>query len=193
MTYCSINYFCSQQNETTMKALVMGLGQSANRLDGYDYYIGLNDCRLKCDAIVCVDPPSVFKGERLKYMMKDTTPMYTCCNDWVHYRPNVRPIQLTKHRSNIEQLHLKQAYPHSITSAYVGVVHAYFMGATEIGINGVDLYGHPSLGTLTKITKVVDDFMKLDQALQSKGVSMYLATDMFGALTGKLMSYRSRV
>jgi len=178
--------FVRSKTKQHMKALVMGLGESANRLDGYDYYIGLNDCRLKCDAIVCVDPPRIFTGGRIKYMMQDTTAMYTQCNEWISYRSNVRPIELTKHRHDISELHLKQQYPHSITSAYVGVIHAYFMGATEIGINGVDLYGHKSLGTLPKITRVVDDFMKLDKALRTKGVRMYLATDMFGAVTGKI-------
>ena len=169
-----------------MKALVMGLGESANRLDGYDYYIGLNDCRLKCDAIVCVDPPRIFTGGRIKYMMQDTTAMYTQCNEWISYRSNVRPIELTKHRHDISELHLKQHYPHSITSAYVGVIHAYFMGATEIHLNGVDLIGHKSLGHPDKIARCQKDFAALRDELKRLGIELCLATDKKGALTNIL-------
>jgi hypothetical protein len=169
-----------------MKALVMGLGESAKRLDGYDYYIGVNDCRYKCDAIICVDPPEVFKDGRLKYMISDNTPMFTQVQSWAMVRENVKSIKLTNSRSDLTNIHLKQDYPHSITSPFVAVVHAYFMGATEIGINGVDLYNHKSLGSIAKINKVVNDFMSLRDELKTKGVRMYLATDMFGALSGKL-------
>lgn len=169
-----------------MKALVIGQGYSREKLDGYDYYIGVNDCRFDVDCVVCVDPPHRFDGERFRHMMIDKKPMFTNVPIWGGLRPNVTSIELTKRRSDISELHLKQNYAHSICSPYVAVVHAYFMGATEIGINGVDLFGHKAFDTPEKIARVQTDFSKLATALNKLGVSVYLATDKIGALTNIL-------
>jgi hypothetical protein len=169
-----------------MKILVIGLGSSAARLDGYDYYIGVNDCPFDVNALVLVDPPRVFRDDRKQRIINHPAILYTDCLEWHAYRNNVVSFERCRYRSDVSGLGNKDKYPYSICSPFVAVVHAYFMGATEIHLNGVDLIGHKSLGHPDKIARCQKDFAALRDELKRLGVELCLATDQKGALTNIL-------
>ena len=154
--YPRILYLRSHNSE--MKILVIGLGSSAAKLDGYDYYIGVNDCPFEVNALICVDPPRVFRDYRKWAIINHKAILYTDCLEWHAYRNNVIGIERCRYRSDVSGLGNKEKYPFSICSPFVAVAHAYFIGATEIHLNGVDLIGHHSLGHPDKIERCKKDF-----------------------------------
>ncbi len=164
-----------------MKALVIGLGESKRFISGYDLSVGVNDCPFNVDHLVCVDPPRIFQGQRLDAIVNHQAAFYTTEHDWMQLRSG-ELIKRYKFRSDVSQLGLDSTYPVSICSPFVAVVHAYMMGASEIHLNGVDLYGHHSLGTPEKIERVQKDFAALKRRLNQLGVKLGLSHSQNGAL-----------
>jgi hypothetical protein len=60
------------------------------------------------------------------------------------------------------------------------------MGATEIHVNGVDIYGHHALDRPDKIEIIRKSFRELRDRLAGLGVPLLLATNKDGALQGVL-------
>ncbi len=133
-----------------------------------------------------VDPPRIFSPERRKQIIEHPARLVTSCLEWHGYRQNVQSIQLTNRRFDLTLLHRKESYPHSVLSPFVAVVHAYFMGATEIHVNGVDIYGHHALDRPDKIEIIRKSFRELRDRLAGLGVPLLLATNKDGALQGVL-------
>lgn len=156
-----------------MVALVTGLSDSKYYSDDYDLTIGVNDCPFPVDHLICADHPNVFKPERLKVIVKHPAKFFTHIGTWQQLR-KTELIKLAGNRSNVIDLKYKEGYCHSICSPYMAVVHAYYQGATEIHIAGVDITGHPNLGTPDKITIIKRDFKKLYDELERLGCKVYL-------------------
>jgi hypothetical protein len=156
-----------------MIALVTGLSESKHFSRDYDLTIGVNDCPFPVDHLLIADHPSVFKPNRLRTIMNHTAKLYTHISNWNAIR-QAELIKLSDRRSNISELKDKDKYCHSICSPFMAVVHAFYQGATEIHIAGVDITGHPNLGTPDKIKIIKRDFDALYQELKKNECDLYL-------------------
>lgn len=165
-----------------MIALVTGLSDSKYYSSDYDLTIGVNDCPFPVDHLICADHPNVFKPDRLKTIVNHPGKLYTHIGTWQQLR-KCELIKLAGNRSNVIDLKYKEGYCHSICSPYMAVVHAYYQGATEIHIAGVDITGHPHLGTPDKITIIKRDFKRLYDELERLGCKVYLiSSNPYGVL-----------
>lgn len=156
-----------------MKALVTGLSASKYYSTNYDLTVGVNDCPFPVDHLIICDHPRVFGLERLDIIKQHDGWLFTHLRDWSHVR-QAEIIQLTDVRSDVSELHKKNRYCHSISSPYIAVVHAFYCGATEIHLAGVDLVGHHHLGQPHNIAKCQTDFGKLADELKRNGCELLL-------------------
>jgi len=138
---------------TLNKIAVLGLGQSISlflKEPPFDFSltVGVNDIyrHVKTDIIVCVDRPSAFTPERLRFI-NDATPKYFYSQmvDWDR-RPDFRKINIISGYPD-RGLNLNQpGYWKSYCSPFIAVQVAYRMHeANEIHLFGVDLTNHPHL------------------------------------------------
>ncbi len=156
-----------------MTALVTGLSDSKYFSDSYDLTVGVNDCPFPVDHLIVCDSPSVFKSDRKQAIINHKAELFTHLQSWKQLR-QANLIRLTSIRSDVSQLNKKDLYCHSICSPYIAVVHAYYMGATEIHLAGVDITGHPNLGKDYMIAKIRNDFAKLHYELKRLGCDLKL-------------------
>jgi hypothetical protein len=99
--------------------------------------------------------------------------MFTHIHTWAELRP-INRIELAPKRSDVSQLSKRILYPHSISSPFIAVVHAFYQGATEIHIAGIDLTGHHFLGKPENIIKCQRDFKMLHTELSRLGCYLSL-------------------
>jgi hypothetical protein len=156
-----------------MIALVTGLSDSKYFSRDYDLTIGVNDCPYPVDHLLVADHPSVFKPDRLRTIMNHPAKLFTHIPQWNKLR-QANMIQLAPKRSNVAQLKNKVNYCYSVCSPFIAVVHAFYQGSTEIHIAGVDITGHPNLGTPDKIKIIKKDFAALYQELKKYACDLYL-------------------
>jgi hypothetical protein len=156
-----------------MKALVTGLSESRYFANGYDLTVGVNDCPFPVDHLIVCDHPRVFKPERLEVIKNHPAKMFTHIRDWGNVR-QINLIELAPIRSDLKQLEGKSLYCHSISSPFIALVHAFYQGATEIYLSGVDLVGHHFLGKPENIIKCQRDFKMLHEELTRLGCKLKL-------------------
>lgn len=156
-----------------MIALVTGLSDSKYYSADYDLTIGVNDCPFPVDHLICADHPNIFTPKRRIIIKEHPAKFFSHINTWKELR-QTELIELSGSRSSIIELKYKKGYCHSICSPFIAVVHAYYQGATEIHIAGVDITGHPNLGNPDKITIIKRDFKKLYDELERLGCKVYL-------------------
>jgi hypothetical protein len=169
-----------------MKALVTGLSKSKYWSNDYDLIVGVNDCKFPVDDLVSCDHPRVFNAERLKVIVANKAEMYTHIRDWGELR-DITLIELAPIRSDVSCLTGRTLYAHSICSPYIAVVHAFYKGATEIHLAGVDLVGHQHLGKDENIAKSRKDFRALQIELLKQGCKLKLIRSIpDGAMLGVL-------
>lgn len=156
-----------------MTALVTGLSDSKYFSDSYSLTVGVNDCPFPVDHLIVCDNPSVFPISRKQTIINHKAKMFTQLNSWRQLR-SAQLIRFTTQRSSVTQLYKKDLYCHSICSPYIAVVHAFYMGATEIHLAGVDITGHPNLGKDFMIEKIQKDFKALHLELKKNGCELKL-------------------
>jgi hypothetical protein len=156
-----------------MKALVTGLSASKYYSPKYDLTVGVNDCPFPVDHLIICDHPRIFRPERLDVIKDHPGWLFTHIRDWSHVR-QAEMIVLSDKRSDVSMIYKKERYAHSISSPFIAVVHAFYCGATEVHLAGVDLNGHPHLGQPHNIMKCQDDFKALDLELRKNGCELKL-------------------
>jgi hypothetical protein len=154
-----------------MKVAILGTGLSVNEyLPVYDFSIGVNDIwkYVKCQAVVCLNPPKDFTPERLKIINE--------CTPEVFYSNMV----IWDTRKDFQKIDFEVGYPNifisldthkfwkSYCSPFVACQIAYkYYHATEIHLFGVDLINHPQLDkAICKQIKI--HFKNLIKALAEK-------------------------
>jgi len=156
-----------------MTALVTGLSDSKFYCNSYDLTVGVNDCPFPVDHLIVCDNPSVFSANRKQTIINHKAKLFTQLDSWRQLR-SAQLIRFTTQRSSVSQLGRKDFYCHSICSPFIAVVHAFYMGATEIHLAGVDITGHPNLGKDFMIQKIQKDFKALYLELKKNGCQLKL-------------------
>lgn len=130
---------------------IIGCGETAAAWDGHGLSIGVNDCEKygkRVQALVVVNPPHEFGGDRLKQILR--TPAFIYSNDYC--------APLWRREFGIEQGHVKirtivsrrwsgklqkggHIY-HADTSPFMAMSFAHRWGAQELILWGVDFKTH---------------------------------------------------
>jgi hypothetical protein len=138
--------------------------------------IGVNDIErtVMADYLVCIDSKNSFPPHRWQYIEET--------NAWAVFSHLDLPIKNKSALCKVDfaprnTYHLEDPnrINKSYLSPYVAVNIAYWMGASEIYMIGVDLVNHPLKARLKQIN---NDFKQLHKSLQHKGVQLYNASSI---------------
>lgn len=157
---------------------------------GFDLYVGVNDCAYPVNHLICIDPPFVFEHSRRIAIINHPAKLFTHLPSWSNLR-QAELINLSRVRHSVEDLRTKQAYPYSNNSPFVAVCHAYFMGATEIVMAGVDMVSHQSLSQPKKVEAIQKHYSLLHAELKRNRCRLYLLK-RFGILSEFIPIWASR-
>jgi hypothetical protein len=143
--------------------------------------IGVNDVPALFEPtyLVVTDHPNRFLGKRKDLINKSTSKqLFTCAKGWRH----PRMVNFELGSTDVKNLDHPNRIDHFIHSPYVAVGLAYKLGATKIGLIGVDFTNghfynemdgaHPVIQS-NSLTRVNSAYYKLKTALRSKGVELY--------------------
>lgn len=154
--------------------IVCGLGPSLhafNTMCAQDFItIGVNDIGRYFNPkyLVLLNREASFTPERWRYIAKSDADFLFTCNDmpWPEL-PDVVRFKL----DNRPGIHLDSddSLPFSNTSPYVAVALAAYMGASKIGLIGVDFIDHKLSRDLKRINR---DYGKLREAIEAKGATV---------------------
>ena len=168
---------------TGHRVIVCGCGESLNEFEGKPqlFTIGVNDVgrRFAPDYLVVVNKREEFAPERWRYVVEsDAIYLFTCYDLPLPYlfKPTTINFQLGE-RSGTD-LASDDSLPYTSNSPYVALCLAAFMGASEIGLIGVDFsenhfFAQDGPHTLNRQLKRIDgEYRALGDALKEKGVQV---------------------
>lgn len=157
------------------KYIVCGLGTSLNKLQRDDSYklIGVNDCQrtIDPDYLVVLDPLKGFTWVREQAIL-DSEAIKISHLDI----PGFHKIHLSR-RGEYDLTGPR--IPASLTSPFVAVGVAYHLGATHIGIIGVDFTENHSFEKSgehilsSRVESIDKDFAMLRTSLERQGIELY--------------------
>lgn len=143
--------------------------------------IGVNDVPALFEPtyLLVTDHPHRFQGKRKDLINKSNSKyLFTCAKGWRH----PRMVHFDLGTTDVKYLDDPNKIDHFVNSPYVAVGLAYKMGATKIGLVGVDFINghfyntkdgaHPVVQS-NSLTRVNIAYGKLKDALKKKGVELY--------------------
>lgn len=141
-----------------------------------DVVIGVNDIEfhLVPDYLVCIDSHNSFVPARWS-CIKETKAKAVFSHIDLPIKDKEKLVKLDFSNRNVYDLASPNKLHKSYLSPYVAVNIAYWMGAREIYMIGVDIVNHPLKSKLTQINR---DFFNLGNSLRSKGVQLYNASSI---------------
>lgn len=166
------------------KIIVCGCGTSLNDFKEHhsDFItIGVNDVPQAFDPtyLVVTDHPNRFNDTRKKFINESSAKyMLTCVGGWRH--PRIVHFNLGKKGSS--NLDDPEKVDHFYNSPYTSINIAYKMGATNIGIIGVDFTqghfyatkdGEHSLARMGYLKDLNWGYEHIYSQLKNRGVSLY--------------------
>ena len=160
--------------------VVCGCGESLNELTEPERFItiGVNDVgrKFQPDYLVVVNPRDQFSDDRFTYVTNSEADYLFTQLDLGLARENVVTFNLGTNGgadlSDVSVLHYTQNSP------YVAVCLAAFMGATRIGLLGVDFTDHHFFAPTGRhslagrLREIDEQYGRLAQALRSRGVEL---------------------
>lgn len=161
--------------------VVCGTGPSIDAWDwpidnSGDVIIGVNDFGkyFDPDYLVCIDSHNSFNSERWEYIYNtQADSVFSHLN--LPIKDKEKLVKIDFSNRNVYDLASPNKLHKSYLSPYVAVNIAYWMGAREIYMIGVDIVNHPLKSRITQINK---DFFNLGNSLRSKGVQLYNASSI---------------
>lgn len=163
-------------------AFVLGLGGSIidyieKQPEGFT--IGVNDVFKyhSVDELVCIDDPSIFKGDRRK-IIEASTPkkFHSHLDSWSHVG-NFNKIGLSGIRPEQHNILTSEKLFSSSTSTFVAVQIAARMGFKTIVMYGVDLTGHPKLDRPSAVPGIIAAYENLHKCLAFHGIDLLLGSN----------------
>lgn len=157
---------------------VLGLGESLSVYKPSDNIsIGVNDIYKyhKTDLIVIADPPSKFtEVDRYQTIIEsvDAKAIYSPFLKWKALLPKYVFMQLALGRGTLTQLDEEDIFCYSNNSAFMAVVLAYKLGATQINLYGADFNSHATLSTMQCRERILNDFSNLNKEFVKHGVEL---------------------
>lgn len=160
--------------------IVCGCGVSLNTLNNPDQFItiGVNDVgRLfEPDYLVVLNPKHQFKGDRFRYVESSKAKAIFTQLDLHINHPNIIRFRLgVRGGTDISN---DKTLPYTKNSPYVAVCLAAYMGASKIGLIGVDFteshfFGDTGKHALTpELNKMNEEYKNLASVLLSRGVEL---------------------
>jgi SAM-dependent methyltransferase len=161
--------------------VVCGCGRSLNAFSQWPYCvtIGVNDVGRRFDPtyLVVVNPPGQFSGDRFRFVADSRARfLFTQRDDLGRVDPPLVKFRLGRvagtHFDDPEVLHYAQNSP------YVALCLAAHMGATRIGLIGIDFTEHhffsqTGVHPLSRQLAVIDrQYAALRQALRARGITV---------------------
>jgi len=162
--------------------IICGCGTSINNFtpDGKSILFGVNDInrKLQTKYLICVNEPHTFKRGRFEWVQNHTSEYF-----FTHLR-NLSPVKHeatvyfdlgTRDGAGIDNI---GEIDYTTNSPYMAVIIAYQLGATKIGLIGIDLtpdhfFDKTGDHLLTsRYDAVNEEYRKLAAALLSKGVKV---------------------
>lgn len=166
------------------KIVVCGCGTSLLSFKPYHekwITIGVNDVPALFEPtyLLVVDHPNRFLGKRKDLINKSNSKyLFTCAKGWRH----PRMVNFELGSTDVKNLDHPNRLDHFIHSPYVAVGLAHKLGATKIGLIGVDFTNghfynetdgaHPVIQS-NSLNRVNAMYHKLKDALISRGVALY--------------------
>jgi hypothetical protein len=172
----SITHFVNKH--IGQRFIVCGTGVSIKdfKRSESDVVIGVNDIEfhVQPDYLVCIDSAKTFVPARWA-CIKETKAKAVFSHLNLPINDRSKLVKIDFSLRNVYDLASPNKLHKSYLSPYVAVNIAYWMGASEIYLIGVDLVNHPLKSKLTQINK---DFKHLHAELQKKGVQLYNASSI---------------
>jgi len=160
--------------------VVCGCGQSLRELvePGRYVTIGVNDVGRLFDPtyLVVVNPRTQFKKDRFKYVEASNARVLFTQLDLGRVRPPVVRFQLGQYGGT--EIGAGNALHYTQNSPYVAVCLAAYLGATRIGLIGVDLTDHHFFADTGRhslagrLREIDSQYGRLAQALEARGVEL---------------------
>jgi hypothetical protein len=166
------------------KIIVCGCGTSLTDLrNAYSNYItiGVNDVPLLFQPtyLLVTDHPGRFHGNRKDIINKSTAKhLFTCVKGWRHKSI----VHFNLGSRELKTLDRPDAIDHFVNSPYVATILAYKLGATNIGLIGVDFTDghfyntsdgpHPVI-KVNYLKRVNNSYQILRSELEKRGVKLY--------------------
>jgi GT2 family glycosyltransferase len=162
--------------------VVCACGSSLNELERPERFvtIGVNDVgrKFQPNYLVVVDPKTRFKGDRFHYVETSRAEfLFTQLTDLGAPHPNIVNFRLGQKCgtdfSDPDVLH------YGVVTPYVALCLAVHMGASRIGLIGVDFTDNHFFGPTGRhewaphLTTVDEHFSSLDKALLKRGISVF--------------------
>jgi hypothetical protein len=161
--------------------LIVGCGISARNADawaGNRVLLGVNDCeyvsQLGMDYLVLQDPEENFDNSRHEIICNTSAIAFTLY-PWDHFEHQcVTPFG----RGYQDEPDLWKAWlPRGPSTIVPAVALALWMGAVNIALVGVEIYGHPALDEPGAIGTLNKQFESIRQRAQDRGVVIQVACE----------------
>ncbi len=166
--------------------IVCGCGPSLHELSNPQHHItiGVNDVGRLFDPtyLVVVNPRSQFKADRFRYVEQSRAQALFTQLDLGQVRPPVVAFKLGQYAGT--EPALGDSLHYTQNSPYVAVCLAAHLGATRIGLIGVDFTDHHFFGPTgrhplaAKLPAIDREYGALAQALAARGVELVNLSDL---------------
>lgn len=152
---------------------VIGCGPSAMNWTGKGYSIGVNDCEKigkRVDRLIVVNKD--FEPERMNVIQQSRPKdgLWSQMAFWSSH-PRYKLLQ-TRKFMNVSR---KDTIYHSITSPFIAMSMAAFMGADDIVLWGVDFTEHPIVKEDT-LEREKDQYLRYISLLNVRGITVSLGS-----------------
>lgn len=153
--------------------IVCGIGPSLGALTNIadrGVTIGVNDIGRYFDPtyLVIINRKDSFGAERWEYIEHSWSKnIFTCLHD-LDDQSDIVHFKLSK-KTGVD-LSADDSLPYTGNSPYVALCLAAFMGASRIGLIGVDFTGHHLANTETKMRRIDAEYTALYDALRLRGI-----------------------
>lgn len=165
-----------------MTVNVIGCGPSGANWNGKGYSIGVNDCQKfgnPVDRLIVVNQD--FEPERMSIIQQSRPKdgLWSQLAFWT-----VHPCYKHLFTKQFHHVASDKYIYHSISSPFIAVSMAAFMGADDIVMWGVDFTDHPVVNG-DRLNREVDTYVRYIELLRVRGITVSLGTKT-GVFKGKI-------
>ena len=167
-----------------MTYTIVGLGSSAQNWKPNGHSIGVNDAwkfGQPTDSLLICNRPQQFPADRLKTIIESKPKhFYSHKPDWSQHFPNWKQLRLIHWSGILYDFGKNDDFPcfSSDSSPIITITLAYYLGAKDIILWGVDMLNHHVFNPGNpSAKKEVDVYLEVFAALKEKGVNVWLGAN----------------
>lgn len=182
-TYLGANFFPDYiDSQKGREFIVAGCGESVNNFTDFSDFlvVGINDIEriMTPNYLVVVNHQRTFSRGRFEWVTRSKAPAILSHIDPGTLDNRNALVRITLGSKGKINLDDRSKIDYTMNSPYMGVIIAYQLGASKIGLVGVDFtqnhfFGKTGNHVLSRNTKAIDDeYAELGKALLSKGIKI---------------------